>query len=78
MRLPTIRVASANVKYAEVCGTVTVGEESAAALSARLGREVKAGEVFELGTLAVYHKNPLKRLWANLKIKKHVFNAKGE
>jgi len=71
---PRIHVASAETKYSEVCGIVTVGEESAKLLSEKLGREVKPGEQFDLGTLAIYHRNPLKRLFATLNIKKHIFN----
>lgn len=74
MARPVIKTTSANMKYAELCGTVTVGEETAAILSKKLGRKVKAGETFDLGTLAVYHKNPVKRFLANLKIKKHILN----
>ena len=74
MKRPAIKVASADVKYAEVSGVVTVGEETAALLSKKLGRKVEAGEKFDLGTLSIYHKNPLKRFFANLKIKKHIFN----
>lgn len=69
-----IRVTSANVKYSELCGSVTVGEETAKRLSKKLGRKVEAGEVFDLGTLAVYYRNPLKRLWENLKIKKNILS----
>jgi hypothetical protein len=74
MHLPVMRVTSAEVKHAELSGVVTVGEESAKVLSKKLGREVKAGEQFDLGILSVYDRNPFKRLWATLKIKKHIFN----
>jgi hypothetical protein len=74
MAKPKIISANANVEYAELVGIVIVGEESAALLSKKLGREVKAGEQFDLGTLAVYHKSRLKTIWETLKIKKNVFN----
>ena len=67
-------VAEANVEYAELQGIVTVGEESAKRLSEVLGREVKAGEQFDLGTLAVHYKDPTKMKKALKNIKKHVFN----
>lgn len=73
MARPTINV-NGNVDYAELTGMVTVGEESAKVLSKKLNREVKAGEVFDLGTLAIYHKSRRKRIWETLKIKKNVFN----
>lgn len=65
---------SANVEYAELEGIVTVGEESAKRLSEVLGREVKVGEQFDLGTLAVYYKDPKKNKKAQKKVKKHIFN----
>lgn len=72
---PAVTVASPGIiDYAELTGTVTVGEESAKRLSEVLGRKVEPGETFDLGTLAVYHKNPFKRFWETLKIKKHLFN----
>jgi hypothetical protein len=74
MKRPVIRVTSADIKYAEVAGIVTVGEETAAMLSKKLGRRVEVGETFDLGTLAVYHKNPIKRFLATLKIKKNILN----
>jgi hypothetical protein len=64
----------ANVEYAELQGIVTVGAESAALLSKKLGRKVEVGEQFDLGTLAIHYKNPWKNFWANLKIRKHIFN----
>lgn len=66
-----VRITEANVKYAELSGKVIVGEQSAARLTKQLSREVLPGEVFDLGTLAVFHKNPLKRFIANLKIAAH-------
>jgi hypothetical protein len=74
MKRPVIKVTSASVKYAEIGGIVTIGEETAKLLSEKLGREVLPGEKFNLGTLAIYHKNPVKRLVSSLKIKKHIFN----
>lgn len=74
MAKPVVKVASAEIKSAELLGVVTVGEESAARLSKQLGRPVHAGEQFDLGTLAYYNKNPIKRIWNTLKIKKHIFN----
>lgn len=74
MAKPTIISAGGNVEYAELSGVVTVGEETAKRLSAQLGRKVNVGEQFDLGTLAVYHKNWLKRTLATLKIKKNIFN----
>ena len=66
--------ANANVEYAELVGVVTVGAESAKLLSKKLGRKVEVGEQFDLGTLAIHYKNPWKNFWANLKIKKNIFN----
>jgi hypothetical protein len=71
---PSIQVANANVEYAELCGVVTVGEASAKRLSKILGREVKVGEQFDLGTLAIHHKDPEKNKEAQKKIKWNVFN----
>jgi len=70
MKIPkiVIRSTSAKVKYAEVQGMVTVGPESAKLLSEKLGRKVEVGEQFDLGTLAVYHENPWKRIWGTLKV----------
>jgi len=65
---------SANTEYAELEGIVTVGEESAKRLTEVLGREVKVGEQFDLGTLAIYFKDPKKNKKAQKKIKKHLFN----
>lgn len=62
-----IKSANANVKHAEVSGTVTVGPESAAILSKKLGRKVEPGEEFDLGVLATYDQNPFKNFWGNLK-----------
>lgn len=64
----------ANVEYAELEGIVTVGEESAKRLTEILGREVKVGEQFDLGTLAVYYKDKKKNRKAQKKIKRNVFN----
>jgi len=74
--MPNIKVinSTGNVDYAELTAVVTVGEETAKLLSKKLGREVLPGEQFDVGTLAVYHKNPIKRFFANLNIKKNVFN----
>lgn len=77
MAKPKVIATSANVEYAELQGVVTVGEESAKRLSKVLGRKVEAGEQFDLGTLAIYHKNPIKRWMAILKIKKNIFNKEG-
>jgi pyrimidine operon attenuation protein/uracil phosphoribosyltransferase len=78
MAEPAIKVeidgAEANVEYAELVGVVTVGEESAKRLTEALGREVKVGEQFDLGTLAVHYKDPKKLKKALKNIKKHVFN----
>jgi hypothetical protein len=70
MKVPKviIRSANANVKSAELHGAVTVGPESAKLLSKKLGREVKPGEVIDLGVIAYYNENPLKRLWGTLKV----------
>jgi hypothetical protein len=70
---PKIIAAEANVEYAELQGIVTVGEETAKLLSKKLGRKVEAGEQFDLGTLAVFHKNRWKNFKENLKIKKNIF-----
>lgn len=76
MAKPVIKVASANVKMAEMSGVVTVGVESAARLSKLLGREVKPGEQFDLGLLSYYHKNPIKRMFNTMfKIKRNPFNV---
>lgn len=69
-------VANANVEYSELQGVVTVGEESAKKLSKKLGRKVEVGEQFDLGTLAIYHKNPWKNFIAQFKIKKNIFNRR--
>ena len=66
--------AEANVEYAELTGIVTVGEESAKRLSEMLGRKVEVGEQFDLGTLAVHHKDSKKQKKALKSIKKHIFN----
>ncbi len=71
---PNVKVASSSIDYAELSAVVTVGEETAARLSKQLGRKVEPGEQFDLGTLAVYHKNPIKRFWENFKIKKNILN----
>jgi hypothetical protein len=70
MRIPrvVIRSTTAEVKHAELHGVVTVGPESAKLLSEKLGREVKVGETFDLGALAVYDKSFWRRLKANVKI----------
>lgn len=76
MAKPVLKVASANVKMAEMSGVVTVGEESAKRLSKALGREVLPGEQFDLGTLSYYHKNPAKRIFNTMfKIKRNPFNT---
>jgi hypothetical protein len=73
--LPAIKVANAGTKVSEITGIVTVGPESAARLSKELGREVLPGEQFDLGTLAYYHKNPIKRLWRSWRAgRKHLFS----
>jgi len=64
----TIRSTTAKVKRAELHGVVTVGPESAEKLSHLLGREVKVGEQFDLGALAVYDESFWKRLKENVKI----------
>jgi len=71
-----VRSTSAKIESAELSGVVTVGPESAKLLSKKLGREVKVGEQFDLGTVAYYHKNPWKRLWGTLKImsRKNLFS----
>lgn len=76
MRIPAVKVASAKIQFAELSGSVTVGEESAKLLSKKLGREVKPGETFDLGVLAVYHQNSIKRFLSNFKLffKKNIFN----
>lgn len=68
MKIPAVKVTSAEVKRAELHGVVTVGPESAAKLTELLGREVKVGEQFDLGALAVYDKSFWRRLKANVKI----------
>lgn len=60
-RVPAVVVHSAKAKHAELSGVVIVGEESARLLSEKLRREVKPGERFDLGVLAVYDSNPIKR-----------------
>lgn len=74
MAKPRVIAANGNVEYAELTAVVTVGEESAKRLSKQLGRKVEPGEQFDIGTLAVHHKNWLKRTIATLKIKKNIFN----
>ena len=62
-------VNSADIKAVELQGKVIVGPESAAKLGVPVGTEV------DLGTLAYYHRNPVRRLWGNLnKIKRNPFN----
>lgn len=70
MKIPrvVIRSTTAEIKHAELHGVVTVGPESAKLLSKKLGREVKVGETFDLGALAVYDQSFWKRLKANVKI----------
>lgn len=70
MRVPkvTIRSTTAEVKRAELHGVVTVGPESAALLSKKLGREVKVGEQFDLGAIAIYDQSFWKRLKENVVI----------
>jgi hypothetical protein len=76
MTRPAIRVATANVKMAELSGIVTVGPESAAVLTEKLGRTVEPGEQFDLGTLAYYSNNPARRLWRSLRgIRRNPFNS---
>lgn len=71
-----------NAKSAELEGQVTIGEESAAKLNSigqrhPEGREYRAGDVINLGTVAYYHKNPIKRLWGSVvKIRPHIFSDK--
>ncbi len=64
MKRSAIRVASADVKFAEVSGVVTVGPETAARLGVPVGTQV------DLGTLAVYHRNPVRRFLANLRLRR--------
>lgn len=77
--IPVIKVATADVKYASVSGKVTVGAESAARLTKKLGREVKAGDVFDLGVLAEYNRdwNWFQRLYHGIKMatKRHEFSS---
>lgn len=68
MGRPVINIAGGSTKFAEVSGTVTLGPESAK----KYGLPV--GHVVDLGTLAVYHKNPLKRFWSQRRVKKHLLN----
>lgn len=74
MAKPRIISAEGNIDYAELTAVVTVGEETAKRLSAQLGRKVEPGEQFDIGTLAVHHKNWFKRTLETLKIKKNIFN----
>lgn len=60
--------ASADVKFAELSGVVTVGPEHAKILSEKLGREVLPGEKFDLGVIAAYHRNPIKRLYHDFRV----------
>lgn len=70
MKVPkvTVRSTTAQVRRAELHGVVTVGPESAKLLSEKLGREVKVGEQFDLGALAVYDESFWKRLKENVSI----------
>ena len=70
----TIQVQHSFIESAEVLGMVTVGEESAKLLTEKLGRKVEPGEQFDLGTLAVFNRDPKKQKEAKKKIKKNVFN----
>lgn len=75
MARPVIKVASANVKSAELHGSVVVGEETAKMLTKKLGREVLPGEEFDLGLLSYYNKNFFKRMKTTIfDIKKNVLN----
>ena len=69
-RIPRIvvRSTSANIKSAECSAVITVGPETAAKLSKKLGREVLPGEEFDLGTIAYYNQNPLKRLTGTIRV----------
>lgn len=58
----------------ELTAIVTVGEEQAKLLSEKLGREVKPGDQFDLGTIAVFERNRWKRFWKTLKIRNNIFN----
>lgn len=71
--IPVVRVASAQVKHASVEGKVTVGAESAARLTKKLGRPVMVGEVFDLGVLAEYSSdwNWFQRVYHGIKLAFH-------
>lgn len=69
-----INPAHSFIESAELSGVVTVGEESAKRLSEKLGREVKPGEQFDLGVLAVFNRDPQKQEEAKNKIKPNIFN----
>lgn len=77
-RVKVTNEAKANVKYAAVAGKVTVGVESAARLTKKLGRPVYPGEVFDLGTLAEYNSewNWFQRVYYSIKqtFKRHEFS----
>lgn len=70
MKVPkvTVKSTTAQVRRAELHGVVTVGPETAELLSKKLGREVKVGEQFDLGALAVYDESFWKRLKENILI----------
>lgn len=76
--VPIIRSTNANLKYASVSGKVTVGAESAARLTKKLGRKVEVGEEFDLGVLAEYNRdwNWRQRVYNGIKlaIKRHEFS----
>ena len=73
---PVIHVKSAQINTVQtITGVVTVGPESAALLSKKLGRRVEPGEQFDVGVLAYYHPNPIIRLWRSLiHIRRHLFS----
>jgi hypothetical protein len=74
--LPAITVQNAQTKTEQsLQAVVTVGPETAALLSEKLGRTVLPGEQFDIGTVAYYHPNPLRRLWGSLKAsRRHLFS----
>lgn len=67
MRIPVI-TSSAKIKRAELHAVVTVGPETAALLSEKLGRKVEVGEQIDLGMVAVHDEKPFRRLKDNIKI----------
>lgn len=65
---PRIVSANANIRHAEVSGVVIIGDETAAKLTKKYKKEFKAGDQVDLGTLAYFDENPIKRWWVNFKI----------